>query len=401
MPTDAGVGTQVVGIPYRFRTRDVHGGGVETNQGQRILTRKLDTPSTSSRKLAALAGKIVALSPAVLPAALYSRQLFQAMRGELGWDAIFPTTESVKSTAEFWLRNLDSFNGRRWWPRPVELRLEVDALGVGFGGTLSFERASKTAFMGTFTEQQAAQSSTAREMRGYAAAIDSATKRFPDDVRGSSILLIGDNQGAISALNQFRSPLREIHESLDKIFQLCIKYDFDVVARWVPMDTISEADELSRRPDASDWGINHSIYDQTCTWFGVQPTVDIFASDAHHVVDKYVTQFYAPACAAIHALKLNWQELVGQGLAWIFPPTRASSLALSLIQRFRVNALFCAPVQEPGSNEHLQIQSLQGAIVSVPFQIPRSAESCTPSCRVPAGALNPAFLGLKVFMITW
>jgi hypothetical protein len=65
------------------------------------LREMLETPSTSSRKLAALAGKIVALSPAVLPAALYSHQLFQAMRGELSWDSIFPTTESVTSTAEF------------------------------------------------------------------------------------------------------------------------------------------------------------------------------------------------------------------------------------------------------------------------------------------------------------
>jgi hypothetical protein len=47
------------------------------------LQEMLETPSTSSRKLAALAGKIVAFSPAVLPAALYSRQLFQAMQGEL------------------------------------------------------------------------------------------------------------------------------------------------------------------------------------------------------------------------------------------------------------------------------------------------------------------------------
>jgi hypothetical protein len=313
------------------------------------LREMLDTPSTSSRKLAALAGKIVALSPAVLPAALYSRQLFQAMRGELSWDTIFPTTESVKSTAEFWLRNLDFFNGRRWWPRPVELRLKVDASGVGFGGTLRSDRVSKTSFMGTFTEKQAAQSSTAREMRGYAAAIDAATERFPDDVRGSSILLIGDNQGAISALNQFRSPVKEIHESLDKIFQLCIKYDFDVVARWVPRDNLLEADELSRRPDASDWGIDHNLYGQICTWFGAQPTIDLFALDAHHVVDRFVTQYFTPGCVAIHALKLDWHELVGQGLAWIFPPTRASSLVLSLIKKYKVNALFCAPVQEGSS----------------------------------------------------
>jgi hypothetical protein len=219
------------------------------------------------------------------------------------------------------VRNLASFNGRRWWPRPVELRLEVDASEVGYGGTLTSGRTSKTTFMGTFSNEQAVQSSTAREMRGYAAANNTATKHFPDDVWGSSILLIGDNQGAISALNQFRSPVKEIHESLDRIFQLCTKFDFDVVARWVPRDTITEADELSRRLDASDWGISRNLFDQVCAWFGVRPTVDLFASDAHHVVDRYITPFFTPGCAAVHALKLDWQEVVGQGIAWIFPPS--------------------------------------------------------------------------------
>jgi hypothetical protein len=119
------------------------------------LRKMLETPSTSSRKFAALAGRIVALSPAVLSAALYSRQLFLAMRGKLSWDAIFSTAESVKTPSEFWLRNLDSFNGQRWWPRSIELKIEVDASGVGYGGTLTSERVDKTTFMGTFLSEQA------------------------------------------------------------------------------------------------------------------------------------------------------------------------------------------------------------------------------------------------------
>lgn len=231
------------------------------------LEEMLRTPTTSSKKLAALAGKIVALSPAVLSAALYSRRIYQAMHEESNWDTVFPTTDSVKETTEFWLRNLGSFNGRRWWSRPVELRLEVDASGVGFGGTITTNRQTKTPFMGTFSESQAQQSSTAREMRGYAAAVDAATKQLPEVVWGSSILLIGDSQGAISALNHFRSSVPEIHESLEEIFQLCLQYDFDIVASWVPRDNLTEADELSRRPDASDWGIDRSLLGQICSWF--------------------------------------------------------------------------------------------------------------------------------------
>jgi hypothetical protein len=83
-------------------------------------------PNTSPRKLAALAGKMVAVSPAVLPAALYSRGLFEAFLGKLSWDQVFPTTETVKETAIFWRDNIGQFNGRRWWPRNIGIQVEVD-----------------------------------------------------------------------------------------------------------------------------------------------------------------------------------------------------------------------------------------------------------------------------------
>jgi hypothetical protein len=134
--------------------------------------------------------------------------------------------------------------------------VEADASGVGFGGMLTPAASGKVPFTGTFThDQQAAQSSTAREMRGYEAAIKAAAQRCLDLVRGASVLLVDDNQGAVSALNNFRSPVPEAHESLQRIFHLCNEFDFDIVARWTPQENLTEADELFRRPDASDWGI--------------------------------------------------------------------------------------------------------------------------------------------------
>jgi hypothetical protein len=58
----------------------------------------LDAEFTTPRQLAAVAEKSISLFPAVLPASLYSRTLFQALQGKLGWDEIFPTTDTVRST---------------------------------------------------------------------------------------------------------------------------------------------------------------------------------------------------------------------------------------------------------------------------------------------------------------
>jgi hypothetical protein len=103
---------------------------------KQFLTSILIKPSVSARDLAQVAGKIISRSPAVDPAALYSRTFFEAIKGSATWDAVFPNPSQVKSTLQFWLDNIDDFNGRPWWPKQVSLRAEVDASGVGFGGIL-------------------------------------------------------------------------------------------------------------------------------------------------------------------------------------------------------------------------------------------------------------------------
>lgn len=117
------------------------------------------------------------------------------------------------------------------------------------------------------------------------------------------------------------------------------------MARWTPRENLAEADELSRRPDASDWGIEKSTFQAVCDWFRVHPQIDLFASGVNHVVPRFVTPFYEPNCKAVHAYKLDWQSLVSADeVAWVFPPIKSVSQVTSLLQEFRVNALLCAPV---------------------------------------------------------
>lgn len=86
-----------------------------------VLREAIRKPVTTPRILARIAGKIISTSPAVMPAALFSRSLYQAMRGRMNWYEIFPTPEAVRQTAEFWLQNIDRLNGRKWWPKPVAI----------------------------------------------------------------------------------------------------------------------------------------------------------------------------------------------------------------------------------------------------------------------------------------
>jgi hypothetical protein len=89
--------------------------------------------------------------------------------------------------------------------------------------------------------------------------------------------------------------------------------------------------------------------------------VDLFASSAHRVCGAYVTQYFTPGCLAVHAFKLDWAAILGQlgdGVPWIFLPNRRASLALSLVRKFKIDALVCICAKE-GSLERIQLQLLR------------------------------------------
>jgi hypothetical protein len=91
----------------QFRVSDA-----KLSKVKKVLLELVTAKVISSRLLAKVAGKIVAMGPAVLPASLYSRPLFQAMRGRLFWDELFPNPQAAFATAQLFLDNLDNWNGR-------------------------------------------------------------------------------------------------------------------------------------------------------------------------------------------------------------------------------------------------------------------------------------------------
>ena len=206
------------------------------------LTELARNPSTSPRKLARMAGLLASSAPAILPVALYSRSFYNALSGRESWDAIFPTPKAVQETAVYWLSRIDRWNGRRWWPRPVAVKAEIDASEVGFGGRVILPGNETLTVRGTFTGREAAQSSTEREVIGYARALEVITKFKPELIQGRSVLLIGDSQAGLAAVGKFRSTVPLIESALKEILELCAKSQCDVITRWVPRTELTEAD---------------------------------------------------------------------------------------------------------------------------------------------------------------
>jgi hypothetical protein len=290
----------------------------------------LDRQSVFARDLAQVAGRIISLSPAVAPAALSTRAFFQAIWGNTSWDALFSNPSEVRQTLQFWLDNINCFNGRPWWPQPVKLRVAVDASGVGFGGELKGSTGAPITFQGTFTELQPGGSSTLREVLGYVGAVKMAAQVRPEELTGSSVVITGDNQGVVSCINNLRSPVAGINQALRELFDISSRLRCNILARWVPREKLASADALSREPDPADWGLDIGLSAKICRKFDVYPAVALFASDSHHMTDEFISKSYTPGCTDVDAFRLNWAELLQGRTAWIFPPVRGLARRLAI-----------------------------------------------------------------------
>jgi hypothetical protein len=194
------------------------------------LAQLIEAKVVTPRQLAAVAGKLIFLSPAVLPASIYSRKFFQAIQGKISWNEIFPTADSVRQEAQEWKTQLPKWNGRKWHAQPISIELSSDASDFGYGGLIHMPSGQLMPVPGYLTESEVRASSTAREAVAFLKLIESACDLFLEDIRNSSLQLTGDNQAAVRAFNEFRTRTSEVNATLKRAFELCVVHQITITA---------------------------------------------------------------------------------------------------------------------------------------------------------------------------
>ncbi|GAQ82637.1 putative Reverse transcriptase [Klebsormidium nitens] len=333
------------------------------------------------RLLARVAGKVISVSPAVLPAALYSRPFFAAIQAP---------------------RRVERVPAQRWYPRSIAVEAGSDALESGFGGTIKIPGKEKLTVAGALSDEEKRMSSTAREMVAFLRVLTEARARAGDALQGAAVLLLGDNQGAVRAVNAMNSRAPDVNEAVRQLFELCVEADFDIIAQWRPRAEMQEEDDLSKHQDSSDWGLGDSEVRRVLSHFGVEPAIDLFGSETWHVTERFVSLHLAPGAQAADAMRTDWSELLAPGdVAWVFPPVRLLSDVIQAVRRYRTDCVIIVP-EAPATNWWMALQNIgTEACMTGPLELPRSASICTPSFRVPQGTVNPAMYKLRAFGIRW
>ena len=183
-----------------------------------------------------------------------------------------------------------------------------DASDTGYGGYV-VEHGPCVAY-GQWTEQEAQQSSTWRELTAVLRVLMSvATKLkncrvrwFTDNQNVARILLVGSKKP-------------QLHAEAIKVLSLSVHYQIRLEPEWIPRHLNERADYLSRIVDHDDWQLNPVVFADLDVAWGPH-SVDRFVSFHNCQVQRFNSRCWNPGTEAVDAFTVDWS---GEN-NWCCPP---------------------------------------------------------------------------------
>lgn len=163
---------------------------------------------------------------------------------------------------------------------------------------------------GSWTELEASQSSTWRELEAVHRVLKSCTKIVQHKV----VALYTDNKN-VSYILASGSNVRSLHDICLAIHDWCIKYEVSLSATWIPRKQNVHADYLSRCHDCDDWSIRQSIFEYLNQKWGPY-TVDRFATHYNAKCLRFNSRYWVPGTEAVDSFTQCWRGERN----WVVPP---------------------------------------------------------------------------------
>ena len=261
--------------------------------------------SCTTRKLAAVVGQIISMQAVVGDVTRLKTRicLIQIAKSE-GWDKRILLTSNIKKEFLFWQENIDRLNIRYCFrlEKPVIYRLiESDASSTGCGSILNGTHVTAK----IFDEEEREESSTYREISN----IHFSLLSFLPNIQNKAVTLKTDSQSAakICKIGSMNATLQSFAEA---IFELCFKYNINLVVDWIPRAQNKDADYVSRLADEidiDDWQLSPGFFALLNERWGPY-TVDLFANYYNAKCKRFYSLFYSPRSLGVNAFRYDWCE---------------------------------------------------------------------------------------------
>ena len=293
-------------------------------------------PYSSARKIARFCGTIIS-THFVLGniVRLKTRRLYDIIAQQVNWDATLSLQNYSDAIREiiFWRDNFHTYNEKsvRVCYNP-SLKGFSDASSTGLVGHIFIDGRDKTAYK-NFNLLEKQKSSTWRELQAINFSINSLQQFLchrslhwhTDNFAASLIAKSGSNKADLQKLSE-------------EIFGNCRAHNIDLKVFWVPRDSISYTDFLSKQQDYDDWQTTKFFFDLLNHKWGPF-TVDRFADNENAKVARFNSKFYCPSSEAVDAFSCSW---AGEN-NYLVPPVHLIPKVLQHMEFYRATGVLVVP----------------------------------------------------------
>nr|AAM94957.1 reverse transcriptase [Volvox carteri f. nagariensis] len=334
----------------------------------RALLTQLEGERLTARQVAQVAGKIIAMTPAVTTAPLYARMVWRVAR-DVAWDEEVWDSAEVLRQAGLFMELLGRRNGTATWRKGPALRLTTELVGDAsdraFAAFLPGEELGANSRMLVPFKAQETQrlqrndfSSTERELRALLYSLHWLREQAPNLLYGRTVQYQTDSQPAEFCMVGMKGNAACL-PIVAEIHRLCADTDTDISVVWYPRsrEQQQQADALSKYEDGSQWMLNPTVYaklwEHPCV-HGRSPSLDVFA-DAHttKVPGSFFAANWCPGVKGVDAFAQDWGS-PGWGrrdggetvrpLLYINPPFSAVARVLRKVAEERPDCVLILPV---------------------------------------------------------
>jgi hypothetical protein len=225
------------------------------------LCKWVDRKSGSKRDLLSLLGKLVFVSKVISPGRIFMRRLYDLTMGLKHLHYRVKLNRDAREDIIWWLNCAASWNCKSVfldddWISSNLIHLYTDASDVGLG--CIFE---SSWFVLEFDSKERAMIIAWRELYAIVLACFTWGQKW----LGRKIIMHCDNSVVVSVVNSGTSKNRDIMCLIRVLFNICVKYNFDIRLEFIPGAENVGADHLSRLNYAAFHADSSACYNKNPT----------------------------------------------------------------------------------------------------------------------------------------
>ncbi len=289
----------------------------------------------TARMLAKVTGSLISMQPVFGPLVqLLTRFLHVEVATACSWDSPFLVSLKAQEELHFWSRNLTKLNKNCFFRKSQTQRLLLsDASATGAGALLYDGHSSFISHL-QWTEIEATQSSTFRELYGVYFALAS----FGELVQGRNLKVYTDNLGVCSIIPK-GSMKPVLHDIALKIYEFCLLHRVNLAVEWIPRSLNQQADAASRILDWDDHAVKLEYFEICQSRFGFY-SFDRFANQFNAKTQNFNSRFFQPSSSGVDAFAFDWSGHKN----WLCPPVNLIAQTIIHVQECCAEGTLVVPV---------------------------------------------------------